>query len=112
MGAISNIGYAVTVFGATLYLQLVRSLSPLTAGVVFLAPAVLIALSGPLGARLGKHFRTQDVVRPERAGEAAGVLLTGLVTAGGIGVAAAASAIAVLESSGTRLTTPSMARCG
>jgi MFS family permease len=122
----------------------------LTAGVVFLAPALLVALSGPLGARLGKQLRpaavmagagvvsgsgllaltyahgwaayvpafavaglgfglgwtfanvgTQDVVRPERAGEASGVLLTVLVTAGGIGIAAAASAIALLESSGT-----------
>jgi MFS family permease len=149
-GAISNIGYAVTIFGATLYLQLVRDLTPLTAGVVFLAPALLVALSGPLGARLGKQLRpaavmagagvvsgsgllaltyahgwaayvpafavaglgfglgwtfanvgTQDVVRPERAGEASGVLLTVLVTAGGIGIAAAASAIALLESSGT-----------
>ncbi len=62
MGAISNIGYAVTIFGATLYLHLVRGLSPLTAGVVFLAPAVLVALSGPLGARLGKHLRPAAVM--------------------------------------------------
>jgi Na+/melibiose symporter-like transporter len=150
MGAVSNIGYAVTVFGATLYLQLVRGLAPLTAGVVFLAPSVLVALSGPIGARLGKRFRpaavmaaagllsgagllaltfahawvlyvlafsvaglgfglgwtfvnvgTQDVVRPERAGEASGVVLTIVVTAGGVGIAAAASAIAQLEASGT-----------
>jgi hypothetical protein len=40
-------------------------------------------------------------VRPERAGEASGVLLTVLVTAGGVGVAAAASVIAILESSQT-----------
>jgi MFS family permease len=150
MGSVSNIGYAVMIFGVTLYLQLVRGLTPLTAGFVFLAPSLLVALSGPIGARLGKHLRpsavmagagliggaglltltyvhgwavyvpvfaaagfgfglgwtfanvaTQDVVRPERAGEASGVLLTVLVTAGGVGVAAAASAISVLESSGT-----------
>lgn len=143
------VAVSLTLF-ATLYLQLVRGLSPLTAGVVFLAPSLMVALSGPLGARLGKHFRpaavmaaagvvsgsgllaltfahgwvayvlafavaglgfglgwtfanvgTQDVVRPERAGEASGVLLTVLVTAGGIGIAAAAGAIALLESSGT-----------
>ncbi len=150
MGAVSNVGYSVTIFAATLYLQLVRGLSPLTSGVVFLAPSLLVAVSGPLGARLGKHFRaaavmagagvisgcgllaltfahgwvayilafgvtglgfglgwtfanvaTQDVVRAERAGEASGVLLTVLVTAGGVGVAAAAGVIALLENSQT-----------
>jgi EmrB/QacA subfamily drug resistance transporter len=150
MGAVSNLGYAIMIFGATLYLQFVRGLTPLTAGVVFLAPSIMVALSGPIGARLGKHFRpaavmaaaglisgsgllaltfahawvaylpafalaglgfglgwsfanvgTQEVVRPDRAGEASGVVLTILVTAGGIGIAAAAAAIAQLEASGT-----------
>lgn len=150
IGAVSNIGYAVTIFGATLYLQVVRGLSPLTAGLVFLAPSALVAASGPLGAKLGKHFHStavmaaaavvsgsgllaltfahgwpvyvpafavaglgfglgytfanvapQDVVQSERAGEAAGVMLTILVTAGGIGVAAAAAAITLQESSGS-----------
>ncbi len=150
IGAVSNIGYAVTIFGATLYLQLVRGLSPLTAGLVFLAPSALVAVSGPLGAKLGKHFRatavmagaavvsgsgllaltfahgwaiyvatfavaglgfglgytfanvaTQDVVQPDRAGEASGVTLTILVTAGGIGLATAAAAITLQESSGS-----------
>ncbi len=152
LGAVSNIGYAVTVLAATFYLQLVRGLSPLTAGLVFIAPSLLVALSGPIGARLSKRFRptavmagagvlagcgllaltfaqswpayipvfaaagfgfglgwtfanvaTQDAVRPERAGEASGVLLTIVVTAGGVGVAAAASAIAELHGSGTSL---------
>lgn len=152
MGTASNVGYTVMIFAATLYLQLVRGLSPLTAGFVFIAPSLLVALSGPIGARLGKHFRpsavmagagvlagcgllgltyahgwpiyllafaaagfgfgmgwtfanvaTQDAVRPERAGEASGVLLTILVTAGGVGVAASASVIAELHASGTTL---------
>ncbi|WP_326594026.1 MFS transporter [Streptomyces sp. NBC_01294] len=48
-GLASNMGYGVTVFLATLYLQGVRGLSPLLAGTVFLAPALLVAVSGPLG---------------------------------------------------------------
>jgi MFS family permease len=152
MGAVSNVGYAMTVFAATLYLQLVRGLSPLTAGFVFIVPALLVSLSGPIGARLGKHFRpsavmagagvlagcgllaltfayawpvyilsfaaagfgfgmgwtfanvaTQDAVHPDRAGEASGVVLTIIVTAGGVGVAVGASVIAELHGSGTTL---------
>jgi EmrB/QacA subfamily drug resistance transporter len=152
MGAVSNIGYASAILLATLYLQLVRGLSSLTAGFVFLAPSLLVALTGPIGARLGKHFRpalvmagagvvsgcgllaltlaqgwpayilafavaafglgmgwtfanvaTQDAVSPERAGEASGVLLTIVVTAGGVGVAATASAITELQASGNTL---------
>lgn len=62
MGSLSNMGYGVTVFLATLYLQGVRGLSPLLAGTVFLAPALLVALSGPLGARLGRHMRPTSVM--------------------------------------------------
>ncbi len=154
LGAVSNIGYAVTVFAVTLYLQFVRGLSPLTAGFVFVVPSLMVALSGPIGARLGNHARpsavmagagvvagcgllaltfvhswpayiiifgvtgfglglgwtfsnigTQEAVRPERAGEASGVTLTIIVTAGGVGVAAAASAIAGLDASGASLHT-------
>ncbi|MFE4257951.1 MFS transporter [Streptomyces sp. NPDC056883] len=62
MGTLTNMGYGVTVFLATLYLQGVRGLSPLLAGTVFLAPALLVALSGPLGARLGRHMRPTTVM--------------------------------------------------
>lgn len=62
MGSLSNMGYGVTVFLATLYLQGVRGLSPLVAGTVFLAPALLVALSGPLGARLARHLRPTAVM--------------------------------------------------
>jgi MFS family permease len=154
LGAVSNVAYAVTVFAVTLYLQFVRGLSPLTAGFVFVVPSLMVALSGPIGARLGKYARpsavmagagvlagcgllaltfahgwaayiiifgitgfglgigwtfsnigTQEAIRPERAGEASGVTLTIIVTAGGVGVAAAASAIAGLDASGTSLHT-------
>ncbi|MFB6820585.1 MFS transporter [Streptomyces virginiae] len=145
MGSLSNMGYAVTVFLATLYLQGVRGLSPLLAGTVFLAPALLVAVSGPLGARLGRFMRptlvmavagvvagtgmyalaevevwwlyvpvfawcglglglgwtfsgvaTQQVVAPERAGEASGVLLTFLVTSGGVALAGSAAVISAM----------------
>lgn len=43
---------------------------------------------------------TQAVVRPERAGEAAGVTLTALVTAGGVGIAMAATIFEVLQREG------------
>ena len=49
------------------------------------------------------NVATQSAVRPERAGEASGVMLTIIVTAGGVGVAAAASAIGDLHVSGTPL---------
>jgi EmrB/QacA subfamily drug resistance transporter len=57
-----------------------------------------------LGFGLGWTFAsvgTQDVVSADRAGEASGVLLTILVTAGGIGIAVAATVIEALERSGT-----------
>jgi MFS family permease len=150
IGAVANVVYVVAVFVITLYLQQVRGLSPLMAGVVFLAPSLLVAISGPLGGRLGSVFAptavmagaavvsgvgvlalslahgwpvyvpclalaglgfglgwtfasvgTQTVVSPERAGEASGVLLTILVSAGGIAIAIAATVIQMLERSGT-----------
>lgn len=75
MGSVSNMGYAVTVFVATLYLQGVRGLSPLTAGTIFLAPALVVALTGPLGARLAPRMRPTAVMA--LAGVVAG---TGMIT--------------------------------
>ncbi|MFJ3979450.1 hypothetical protein [Streptomyces sp. NPDC090021] len=43
-GSLTNMGYGVTVFLATLYLQGVRGLSPLLAGTVFLAPALRLSV--------------------------------------------------------------------
>ncbi|WP_405497208.1 MFS transporter [Streptomyces sp. NBC_00096] len=62
LGSLSNMGFVATVFLSTLYLQGVRGLSPLLAGTVFLAPALMVALSGPLGARLARHMRTTAVM--------------------------------------------------
>ncbi|WP_051807788.1 MFS transporter [Streptomyces sp. NRRL F-2664] len=79
MGSLTNMGYGVTVFLATLYLQDVRGLSPLVAGTVFLAPALLVALSGPLGARLARHMQATAVMA--LAGAVAG---TGMYALGGV----------------------------
>jgi hypothetical protein len=43
---------------------------------------------------------TQAVVRPERAGEAAGVTLTALVTLAGVGVAASGTVLEMLQGAG------------
>ena len=72
-------------------------------------PAYII-IFGVTGFGLGlgwtfSNIGTQEAVRPERAGEASGVTLTIIVTAGGVGVAAAASAIAGLDASGASLHT-------
>jgi hypothetical protein len=55
---------------------------------------------GPWGRDWASTFERRTSCGPSARARPRGVLLTGLVTAGGIGVAAAASAIAVLESSG------------
>jgi hypothetical protein len=44
--------------------------------------------------------KTQAVVAPERAGEAAGVTLTSLVTLAGVGVAVSSSVLEVLQHQG------------
>lgn len=81
MGSLSNMGYGVTVFLATLYLQGVRGLSPLLAGTVFLAPALLVALSGPLGARLGRRMRPTTVMALAGAAAGSGMYALTQVTA-------------------------------
>ena len=43
---------------------------------------------------------TQAVVRPERAGEAAGVTLTALVTLAGVGVAVSGTVLEMLQQTG------------
>ncbi|MFE1232017.1 MFS transporter [Streptomyces sp. NPDC058745] len=81
MGSIANMGYGVTVFVATLYLQGVRGLSPLAAGTVFLAPALLVALSGPLGARLARRMRPTAVMALAGAVAGTGMYALTYVTA-------------------------------
>jgi hypothetical protein len=148
-GTIANIVYTVTVLCTTIYLQDGRGLSPIVAGMVFLAPSVAVALSGPLAGRLAgwqpvpvlipatmmlggvsllvtsavnawgaylpllgitgfalglgwtlPSIGTQTLVDPARAGEAAGVNLTVMVTIAGIAVAVAGTLIE-LGSAGT-----------
>jgi EmrB/QacA subfamily drug resistance transporter len=145
-GAISNVAYGVTIFLSTVYLQQVRGLDPLTAGLAFLGPSAGAALGGAISGRLAASrppvlvmgltsvaaalslaalaastswvgylsaltacgftlglvyafttVATQAVVRPERAGEAAGVTLTALVTLAGVGVAVSGTVLEVLQ---------------
>jgi EmrB/QacA subfamily drug resistance transporter len=148
-GTISNIAYGVTIFLSTLYLQQVRGLDPLMAGLAFLGPSAGAALGGAISGRLAASrppvlvmgltsvaaalslaalaasrgwvgylsaltacgftlglvyaftaVATQAVVRPERAGEAAGVTLTALVTLAGVGVALSGTALEILQRAG------------
>lgn len=149
-GTIANIAYGVTIFLSTMYLQQVRGLNPLMAGLVFLGPSAGAAVGGALsgwlatrrppvlvmgtacvaaaislaalsisaggavylialtatGSTLGLVYAfttvaTQAVVRPERAGEAAGVTLTCLVTLAGVGVAVSGTVLEILQRSGS-----------
>ncbi|HEX3316393.1 MAG TPA: MFS transporter [Solirubrobacteraceae bacterium] len=52
-GAVGNTAFCLTLFLSTIYLQQVRGLSPLMAGVVFLGPALANAGAGVLAGRLG-----------------------------------------------------------
>ena len=148
-GTIANIAYGVTIFLSTIYLQQVRGLDPLAAGLVFLGPSAGAALGGALSGRLATKrspvmvmgittvlaavslavlaasdgwtgylpaltscgftlglvyafttVATQAVVRPERAGEAAGIALTALVTMAGVGVAASSTVLEVMHAGG------------
>jgi EmrB/QacA subfamily drug resistance transporter len=58
---IANVAFCVMVYGATIYLQEVRGLSPFLAGVVFLAPSIGAGLGGPLAPRLGARMRPRMV---------------------------------------------------
>jgi MFS family permease len=148
-GTVANIAYGVTIFLSTMYLQQVRGLDPLTAGMAFLGPSAGAALGGVLAGRLAASrppmvvmgvttivaavslaalavsrdwvvylpalsacgltlglvyafttVATQAVVRSERAGEAAGVTLTALVTLAGVGVAVSGTVLEMLQRAG------------
>jgi EmrB/QacA subfamily drug resistance transporter len=148
-GTFANIAYGVTIFLSTVYLQQVRGLDPLTAGLAFLGPSAGAALGGVLAGRLAASrppimvmglttvlaavslaalaassawavylpsltacgltlglvyafttVATQAVVRTERAGEAAGVTLTALVTLAGVGVAVSGTLLEILQRAG------------
>ncbi len=148
-GVVANVAYGVMIFLSTIYLQQVRGLDPLTAGLAFLGPSAGAALGGVLAGRLAASrppvlvmgtvtvaaavslaalaasngwavylpaltacgftlglvyafttVATQAVVRPERAGEAAGVTLTALVTLAGVGVAVSGTVLEMLQREG------------
>nr|CRL67995.1 arabinose efflux permease family protein [Mycolicibacterium malmesburyense] len=148
-GTLANIAYAVTIFLSTVFLQDVRELDPLTAGLGFLGPSAGAVIGGVMAGRLGARHSpalvmgsttvvaslslgvvavsgswplylialsacgltlglvyafttvaTQAVVRPERAGEAAGVTLTVLVSLAGVGVAVSSTALEMLQRNG------------
>jgi MFS family permease len=50
---VGNLAFCLMLFLSTIYLQQVRDLSPLVAGVVFLGPALANAAAGVLAGRLG-----------------------------------------------------------
>ncbi|WP_435260627.1 MFS transporter [Streptomyces sp. 1222.5] len=81
MGSVTNLGFAITFFLAALYLQGVQRLSPMMAGVVFLAPSLLVALSGPLGARLGRRLQPMRVMALAAWGAGTGMIALSYVTA-------------------------------
>jgi EmrB/QacA subfamily drug resistance transporter len=60
-GWVSNSGFVIALFAATIYLQQVRELSPVEAGIVFLAPSVTTALAGPLSGRLAERLRPEVI---------------------------------------------------
>jgi MFS family permease len=55
-GALSNFLWALSVFVATIWLQDVKDLSPLEAGLAFLAMSAGVAAGGPLSGRLVVHY--------------------------------------------------------
>jgi MFS family permease len=148
-GTISNVAYAVTIYLATLNLQEVQGLSPLTAGLAFLGPSIGAAIGGALSGRLAEKYdrmtvlgtggllaaislvalavsplpvgylvaltaggfsmglvyafttvATQALVPAERAGAAAGVALTSLITVAGVGVAVSGTTFETLSAAG------------
>lgn len=60
-GLAANTGFVIALFASTLYLQQVRGLSPLEAGVLFLAPSIAVGFAGPLSARLAARLRPEHV---------------------------------------------------
>lgn len=74
-GMVANVAFCVTTFASTLYLQEVRGLSPLLAGVVFLAPALCLAAAGPLSGHLGDRLPALGVMALAIGAGAVGLLL-------------------------------------
>ena len=74
-GMVSNIAFCVTTFAVTIYLQQVRGLSPILAGVVFLAPSLSLAIMGPLSGRIGTRYRPIGLMGTAIGAGAVGLLI-------------------------------------
>jgi len=74
-GMVSNICFCVTTFAVTIYLQEVRGLSPIEAGLVFLAPSLTLAVMGPLSGRIGPRFRPIGVMATAIGAGSVGLLI-------------------------------------
>lgn len=74
-GMVSNICFCVTTFAITIYLQQVRGLSPIEAGVVFLAPSLTLAVMGPLSGRIGPRYRPIGVMATAIGAGSVGLLI-------------------------------------
>ncbi|MCE5291226.1 MAG: MFS transporter [Nocardiaceae bacterium] len=88
---------------------IVAAVAEFVLGSVHALPAYVAALTAT-GFTLGLIYAfttvaTQSVVSPARAGEAAGVTLTVIVTLAGVGIAVASTVIEMLESQGSSLET-------
>ena len=101
-GMAANVAFCVTLYASTLYVQQVRDLSPILAGVVFLAPSVCLAVARPLAGYLGARIRPATFMAGAVGAGALGLLVLGLVVAvAGLCVAAGATIIEVLQGPGT-----------
>jgi MFS family permease len=65
----------VTTFAVTIYLQEVRGLRPIEAGVVFLAPSLTLGVMGPLSGRIGPRFRPIGVMATAIGAGSVGLLI-------------------------------------
>jgi MFS family permease len=74
-GMVSNICFCVTTFAVTIYLQEVRGLRPIEAGVVFLAPSLTLGVMGPLSGRIGPRFRPIGVMATAIGAGSVGLLI-------------------------------------
>ena len=74
-GMVANVAFCVTAFASTLYLQEVRGLPPLLAGVLFLAPALCLALAGPASGYLGARLPALGVMAMAIGAGGVGLLL-------------------------------------
>src|SRR5436305_7036187 len=74
-GMVSNIAFCVTTFAVTIYLQQVRGLSPILAGVVFLAPSLSLAIMGPLSGHIGTRYRPIGLMGTAIGAGAIGLLI-------------------------------------